>query len=173
MRHNKTKILIAALAVAGAFAQGAARAAEGPPGQNGEAPLYYFCMAGLGTSNYFYVTPLMRETWKYDPLGIVLKQPVNYAWKQAVSKERLANNPHCEHGTKESAEKERATQIELVAHFKHKIVNMNWQYGQNGPATSAGAAPAPTGAALESKNTGDAKPAMNLAPAADETAPQH
>ncbi|MFZ1992129.1 MAG: hypothetical protein WAW96_20430 [Alphaproteobacteria bacterium] len=171
----KTQVLsVVALFLAiphAASAASTAGASAAPPKERAEEPLYYFCMAGLGASDRFYVTPVMRETWHYDPLGIVLKQPVNYAWKQAVSKLPLANVPHCEHGTKESAEKARQSEIEQVTRFKHKIVNMNWHYGQTGPATVVtGATPAPgakTG--IETKNVKDATPPQATVPAADDT----
>ena len=167
---------IKALPLAGLLAalpllSGAAAVSPAPPpsGEAAEEPLYYFCMAGLGGSKKFYITPIMRETWHYDPLGIVLKQPVNYAWKQAVSKMPLANIPHCEHGTKESAERARQLEIGQVTRFKHKVVNVSWHYGQTGPATiAADSKPAPdVKKTSDTKNTGDAIPAQ-VAPATDD-----
>lgn len=157
MRPKTLDTLSAALLLALALPMGAARAQasddEAPSQSAGQPQLYYYCTAGLGTSSRFYVTPIMPETWHYDPLGIVLKQPVNYAWKQAVSTASLANNPHCEYGTKEDAKLQRQTQIELAVHFNHQVINMDWRYGQTGPATMvADKKPAP-----DVKTAGDAK----------------
>jgi len=167
MEFKMKALSLAAILAAFPLAAGAAEVKPATAEKTAEEPLYYFCMAGLGTSSRFYVTPVMRETWKYDPLGIVLKQPVNYAWKQAVGKIRLANVPHCEHGTKESAEKARQSEIEQVTRFKRTIVHVEWHYGQTGPATIVSdGVPAPdVKKTSESKNTGNTKPAEAVAPA--------
>ncbi len=149
MNTNKYALAGALLASVCLAPQAPVQAGETPINNSGKASgpapgstarttpdAYYFCIAGIGgSSKTLYVTPVMRESWPYDITGAFIQRTVNPAWQQAIKALPLPFNGHCVESTEADAARIRQQQIDQEVKFHDKIVDVDWHYGQSGPAT--------------------------------------
>ena len=135
-KPNVTGIL---LALVTSFAFASAQAGETPynPGSGASAratpEMYYFCLAGIGgSSSHLYITPVMHETWPYDIKGVFIQTTVNPAWQKAIKGQLTALNAHCMESPRADATRIRQQYIDQEG--RGTVVNIDWHYGQTGPA---------------------------------------
>ena len=140
MNADKSIVTGIFLAAVASFACAPAQAGETPYNQGSGSSaratpeMYYFCLAGIGgSSSHLYITPVMRETWPYDVKGIFIQTTVDPQWRQAIKGQLTPLNAHCIESPQADATRIRQQYIDQEG--RGTIVNIDWHYGQTGPAT--------------------------------------
>ncbi|MGH8213750.1 MAG: hypothetical protein ACREPP_11040 [Rhodanobacteraceae bacterium] len=89
----------------------------------------YFCVAG--DSHTFYITDV-RHVDRPEYMGA--PSPIGRAWFQAIHGQHDPLNAHCEF---ESTARIGGLRQSMLAQPHERTVNVQWQYGQSGPATAS------------------------------------
>lgn len=94
----------------------------------------YFCQAGnKGTSHTLYITPVHHFGTGTGAAISMAQQKLDIAWTQAIHGQRDAYLPECQ--LTQTADVQRQRQ-DVLAQPRAGTVNVDWRYGQNGPAIS-------------------------------------
>ncbi|HJU25321.1 MAG TPA: hypothetical protein VJ722_01475 [Rhodanobacteraceae bacterium] len=112
-----------------AAAQACANAAAPHPAQD----FSYFCHAGnKGPSHTLYITPVHHLGQVANPS--MTQQSMDVAWTQAIRGQRDAYLPECQMTLTSDVQRQRQ---DVLAQPRTGTVNVEWQYGQNGPAMAS------------------------------------
>jgi len=173
--HCGTSLCFAALLAAAILFPHAARAGEalytGPgatPGVQTNKPTApdgsYFCLAGIGGgSHVLYLTAIRHEDWPYDSTGTIMIRKASAAWQQAMRGQPSALNAHCQDTPTAQIQSVRQGYVDQARRFGDRIVDMNWHYGQVGPATPVGGSTASTAPTMPTLPT---QPSLGTVPSA-------
>lgn len=92
----------------------------------------YFCHAGnKGPSHTLYITPVHHLGQLANPS--MTQQSMDAAWMQAIRGQRDAYLPECQMTQTSDVQRQRR---DVLAQQRTGTVNVDWQYGQNGPAVA-------------------------------------
>jgi len=160
-------VAAAMLASAFLYIDGSASAGESPYNPGGATPAVpqdfsYVCVAGnVGTYHTLYITAAHHADWPVsDSTGI---RKASAAWTAAIHSQPYPFNAHCVLDHTEHVQQLRQS---LLAQPHDKTVNIDWQYGQAGPArvisSASPAAPAATSPAVG--NAASSTPAQAAPP---------
>jgi hypothetical protein len=135
MQSATCVISTAILASTALIIQASAFAGESPynPGATPAAPgdFSYFCVAGnVGSFHTLYITEAHHADWPAsDTTGI---KKASSAWTQAIRGQPYPYNAHCVLDATAHVQQLRES---LLAQPHEKTVNVDWHYGQSGPAS--------------------------------------
>jgi len=94
----------------------------------------YFCHAGnKGPSHTLYITPVRHFGTGSGAAISMAQQKMDIAWTQAIHGEHDAYLPECQLTSTSDVQRQRR---DVLAQPRAGTVNVDWQYGQSGPAVS-------------------------------------
>jgi len=109
-----------------AAARACAKAAAPHPAQD----FSYFCHAGnKGPSHTLYITSAHHLGQMANPS--MTQQSMDVAWSQAIHGQRDAYLPECQIALTSDVQRQRQ---DVLAQPRAGMMNIEWQYGQSGPA---------------------------------------